>query len=134
MQIQKVDPSRESFGDYSLDEHILTIGEIVLDLDEEERDQEVIISFTQCEGMVHRGLMDCGDYVAEVVIPPRRYVQEEVPDEAKEGDDPDEELGTHTENVPVPLDIESVILKLWPVVDSLDGAEIDEQEGVENAE
>ncbi|GHV79111.1 hypothetical protein AGMMS49944_09020 [Spirochaetia bacterium] len=132
MQIQKVDPRRESFSDYLLEEHVLTIGEIVLDLDEEERDQEVVISFTQCEGVIHRGLMSCGDYVAEVIIPPRRYVQEEVPDEA--GEDPDEDMGTHTENVPVPLDIDSVILKLWPVVDSLDGAEIDEQEGVEDAE
>jgi hypothetical protein len=127
MQIQKVDPSRESFSDFSLVDHILKIGEIPVDLDYEERDQEVIISFTQCDGEVHRGLMACGDYVAEVVIPPRRYEIVDVDDVPKE--DSDEEPGTHTESVPIPLDIDSVVLKLWPVVDSLDGAETDEHEG-----
>jgi hypothetical protein len=136
MQIQKIDPNRECFNDYSLDGTLLTIGEITLDLEAEEQDQEVIIPFGSCEGMIHRGLKPCCDYVAEVVIPPRRYVVIDVDNEPQTGnegigDEPDEEPGTHTENVPVPLDLDSVILKLWPIVDLPDEATA---EGEENAE
>ncbi|MDR1902874.1 MAG: hypothetical protein LBQ88_11405 [Treponema sp.] len=124
MQIQKVDPNRESFSEYSLDGTILTIGDIELDLAEEQQDQEIVIPFGTCEGVIHRGLMPCCSYVAEVVIPPRRYEIVEVPDEPGIGTvssggtkKKDEEPGTHTENVPLPLDIDSVVLKLWPIVD-----------------
>jgi hypothetical protein len=139
MIIEKVDPAREAFNNYSLEEAILTIGGIAVDLEAEQEDQEVIITFSDHNGMIHRGMMPCCNYVAEVLIPPRRYetVEAEGPPTStfsgngNEGDE--EEPVTHMETVLVPLDLDSVILKLWP-------AEYDRQEetnmvgGEENAE
>jgi hypothetical protein len=109
MIIEKIDPARECFSDYSLSGGSLTIGGVTIDLTTEQGDQEKIITLGRCNGMVHRGLMPCCVYIAEVVIPPRRYEYEEV-----EGE---EEGGTKTITTPVPLDTESVVLRVWPVVD-----------------
>ena len=78
MIIEKIDPARESFSDYSIDGTILTIAGITLDLTLEEGDQQVIIQFGSCQGKVHRGLMPCCKHVADVVIPPRQYQTVEV--------------------------------------------------------
>jgi hypothetical protein len=122
MIIQAVDSSRDNYSDYSLDGNVLTIGGVAVDLAEEESDHEVIISFGKCNGVVHRGLMPCCTYVAEVLIPPRRYETVEVEGSptgafSSNGNDGEEEdvLATHLETVSVSLDVDSVILKLWPV-------------------
>jgi hypothetical protein len=125
MIIQKVDPDREAFSDYTLEETILTIGGIAVDLEAEQGSQEAIIAFSNHDGVVRRGLMPCCEYVAEVIIPPRRYETVEVegpPVDAFSGNDNGNGKGgkkkevpaTHLETVPVPLDMDSVILKLWP--------------------
>jgi hypothetical protein len=114
MIIEKVDQSREAFSDYSLEEAILTIGDIPVNLEAEQGEQEVIITFSNHEGMIHRGMMPCCEYVADVIIPPRKYETVEVEDERGK-DDEDEKPKTHTESVPVPLDMNSVTLKLWPL-------------------
>jgi hypothetical protein len=121
MIVEKVDPSREAFSDYSLEGAVLTIAGIPVKLEEEQDEQEVIITFAACEGKVHRGMMPCCQYVADVIIPPRRYESVEVdgpPENAFSGDgkkgDQEEVPATHLETVPVPLDLDSVILKLWP--------------------
>jgi hypothetical protein len=111
MIIEKIDPSRESFSDYFLDGDSLTIGGVTIDLAAEQGDQEVIITLGRCNGMVHRGLMPCCVYVAEVVIPPRRYESEEAEGEGGE---------VTTVTTPVPLDAESVVLRLWPVDNGAD--------------
>jgi hypothetical protein len=139
MIIQEIDPAREAFSDYSLDEAILTIGGIAVDLEAEQEDQEVIITFSDHNGMIHRGMMPCCNYVAEVLIPPRRYETVEVEGpptstfsgNGKEGDG--ETPATHMETVPVPLDLASVILKLWPAESSRQ-EEISMAGGEENAE
>jgi hypothetical protein len=122
MIIQKVDPAREAFNDYSIEGAVLTIGGITVDLESEQEGQEVIITFSDHNGMIHRGMMPCCKYVAEVIIPPRKYEAVE-----KEGSptkafsdtlSEDEEEGvpaTHMENIPVSLDVGSVILRLWPI-------------------
>jgi hypothetical protein len=115
--IEQIDPSRDSFSEYSLAGTVLNVGGVVVDLAEEEGDQEVIISFGKCNGMVHRGLMPCCVYVAEVLIPPRKYETIEVdgPPEGMLGDDVEGDVpATHTEVVPVPLDVNSVVFKVWP--------------------
>jgi hypothetical protein len=127
MIIQKVDPAREAYSDYSLEGTVLTIGGITVELEREQEEQEVIITFSDHNGMIHRGMMPCCTYVAEVVIPPRRYETVEVdgpPSNAFSGDGKEGEEGPvqHMETVPVLLDLDSVILKLWPV-------EHDRQEG-----
>jgi hypothetical protein len=131
MQIQKVDPGRASFSDFSLDGAMLSISGITLDLEAEQQDQEVVIPFGSCNGMIHRGLMPCCDYVAEVIIPARRYQSIEVngPSPSFGAGSETETTGsgkgkgksneapqTHTEIVAVPLDLDSVTLKLWPVI------------------
>jgi hypothetical protein len=132
MIIQKIDPAREAFSDYSFDGAILTIGGIAVDLEAEQGDQEVIITFSDHNGMIHRGMMPCCKYVAEVLIPPRQYlsVETEGPPASFTGDG--EVLATHMETVPVPLDVDSVILKLWPAEDGRQ--ETDMAEGAENAD
>jgi hypothetical protein len=139
MIIQKVDPARDSYSNYALDGATLTVGGIAVDLESEQGDQEVIITFSDHNGMIHRGMMPCCKYVAEVVIPPRRYETVErdgPPPNAFSGggeeDEEDEVPATHTETVAVPLDLDSVVLKLWPVENDRQEAIIIEGEG--NAE
>jgi hypothetical protein len=134
MIIEKIDPTREAFNDYSLEGAVLTIAGIPVNLEEEQGDQEVIITFAACDGKVHRGMMPCCQYVADVLIPPRKYETVEVEGPASgtstgtvgsgsgsgsggKGKNEDAEPETHTESIPVPLDLDSVTLKLWPIVD-----------------
>jgi hypothetical protein len=118
MIIEKVDPARDSFEDYSLEEKTLTIGGVVIDLEAEEDDQEKIITLGSCNGMVHRGLMSCCVYVADVIIPPRKYDSVEVEGPAGSnagGGKTDEGTETHTEMIPFPLNTNTVTLRLWPL-------------------
>lgn len=111
---------------------MLTIGGIAVDLEAEQGDQEVIITCSNHNGMIRRGMMPCCEYVADVIIPPRKYEKVGVagPSSGTAGsgdtDDNDEEPETHTESVPVSLDVDSVTLRLWPV--AVQGE--NEQEGV----
>ena len=112
MIIERVDQQvgqQDVFRDYRLDGKVLTIGGIAVDLEAEQGDQQIIITFACCGGTIHRGMMSCGKYAAEVLIPPRRYETVEVVEEVSEA-----EQRTHIESVPVPLDIDCVTLKLWP--------------------
>jgi hypothetical protein len=111
--IEKVDQSRDAFGDYSLEGSVLTVGGISVELEAEQGEQEVIITLSDHNGMLHRGMMPCCNYVAEIIIPPRRYELIETPNEDMEG--AEEQAVTRTEYVPVILDLDSVRLKLWPV-------------------
>jgi hypothetical protein len=134
MIIEKIDPARESFSDYSIDGTILTLAGVTIDLALEEGDQQIIIQFGSCQGKVHRGLMPRCKHVADVVIPPRKYQTVEVDGPPQgmthSGTGDDEELpATHTERVPAPLDVESVVLNLWPV-DETWGETIQEEKNV----
>jgi hypothetical protein len=102
---------------------VLKIGDIQIDLEAEQQDQEVIIPISDHNGMIHRGMMPCCSYVAEIIIPPRKYELVEVEDEhqvesGSSGKEQEEERKPRMENVPVPLDMESVVLRLWPVEDN----------------
>jgi hypothetical protein len=106
MIVEKIDPERECFGDYSLEGTMLTVGGIAVDLAAEESDQQVIVTFGYCEGQVHRGLAGrCCEYAAEAIIPPRRYRIVEVEGGSgmfPGGDEKDGVPATHTESVPAP--------------------------------
>jgi hypothetical protein len=115
MIIEKVDPAREAFSDYSLEEAILTVGGIEVDLAAERGDQEAVITFAICDGKVRRGMMPCCEYVADVIIPPRKHDLAEAENERGGNGKADEEPATRTESVPVPLNLDSVMLRLWPV-------------------
>ena len=120
MIIEKVDPNREAFSDYQLTGSILTVAGIAVDLEAEQGDQEKVISITKCgiTGKVMRGMMACCKYLADIIIPPRKYDLVEVTDEPAappKGKPKDEEAVTHTESVPLALDLDSVVLRTWPV-------------------
>jgi hypothetical protein len=130
MIIEKIEPARESFSDYVIDGTILTVAGATIDLALEEGDQQVMIRFGSCQGKVHRGLMPCCVHVADVVIPPRKYqtVEADGPQQGTSGIGEGGELpATHTETAPVPLDIESVVLHLWPL-DGIQGEAMQEEE------
>lgn len=112
MIIEKVDWSKEWYREYGLEGTVLRIGDNEIDLEAEQGEQEVIVPFVRYEGKVQRGLLPCGEYVAEVIIPPRRYERVEVAEGVQEEG---MEQQSHTEQVGVPLDIERVVLKLWPI-------------------
>jgi hypothetical protein len=120
MIIERVDKKRECFSDYTLSEGVLRIGGIPIDLQAEQAEQEVIITFCRCGSMVHRGMMPGCEYAAEVIIPPRRYRSEEVAvTDTPRGDtseaEVEMEVKTHTEMVAEPLDSDTVVLQLWPI-------------------
>ena len=125
MIIEKVDPACECFDDFFLDGKILTIGGgVIINLEAEEDDQEKIITIGACKGMVHRGLKPCCTYVADVIIPPRKYETVET-----DGEHPGGETTTRIESIPVPLDTDSVTLRLWPV--EKDQGEVNNQSNME---
>jgi hypothetical protein len=138
MIIQKIDPAREAFSDYSIEEAILTVGGIEVDLAAEQGDQEVVITFSDHNGTIQQGMMPCCKYVAEVIIPPRKYEMVEVEGPPSgmaasgnnAGKNKDEVPAMHMETVPIPLDMDSVVLNLWPV----DGQEEAIITGEENAD
>lgn len=87
MIVRRVDSKRESYREYSIGEGILTIGGIAIDVGAEQGEQEVIITLSRCGGEVHRGMSAGGAYVAEVIIPPRKYDLVEVASEPSEGEE-----------------------------------------------
>lgn len=93
---------------YSLDGSILTIGEsVVLNLDEEQEDVARAVSiFAGDDGTLSQ---DGHNYAATIILPPRRYADEEV-DEIIDG----EEV---VQIVPVaqPLQVAAVTLQLWSI-------------------
>jgi hypothetical protein len=138
MIIEKIDPNRESFSDFILEGTILTVADATIDLALEEGDQQVMIPFGSCGGKVHRGLMACCEHVADAVIPPRKYESVEVdgPPQGMAGggmNDDGELPATHTETAPLPLDTESVVLRVWPVVgeDRTENIQEDKENGTE---
>ncbi len=115
MIIEKVDPLRECFSDYSIDGNTLTIGDITLDLAAEEGEQQVIIPIGSCFGKVHRDLMPSCVYVSEVIIPPRKY-ETIIEKDNRSGTGTEDEDQETTKSIPIPLDTETVVLRLWPAV------------------
>jgi hypothetical protein len=107
MIIEKIDSRRESFSDYSLDGNQVAIGGVTVDLAAEEQDQEVIITFGNRNGHICRGLTPGCIYAAELVIPPRKYKVIEKSGEAG--------AEIEAETILVPLDVDAVTLRLWPV-------------------
>jgi hypothetical protein len=125
MVVKKIDPLRDCFDDFSLNGTILTIGGEKVDLADEEEEQEKIITFGSCNGKVHRGLMPRCVYVADVIIPPRKY-------ETAKDEEADEGGGAETVSNALPLDTTTVTINVWPKVVDLAENENDQME-VNNA-
>jgi hypothetical protein len=92
---------------YSLNESKkeLVIENVVIDLEKETGDDQNIINITRkSNGECVIGLEGKNGYVADIEIPPRQYRFEET----GEGED------KKTEKISLPLDLNTVVLKLWP--------------------
>ncbi len=93
-------------AEYSLDEasKVLTIEGVSIDLAGAEADCQTILNVTNDEGTAILGLGGKKGYIADVEIPPRRYenVEEEVDGK------------TVVKSAALPLDLNAVLLKLWP--------------------
>jgi hypothetical protein len=59
-------------------------------------------------------MMPCGEYIVDIIIPPRKYISVEVED-APDNTETVEERNRHTETTAIPLDLDSVVLRVWPV-------------------
>jgi hypothetical protein len=93
----------EPFVNWSLDGTLLSVGNIMLDLKEEQQDSQTIINICEKYGELIKGLGDV--YVAVVVIPPAQYQLVEA--------GADEEGNPIYENERLPIDTNSVQLVLW---------------------
>jgi hypothetical protein len=107
MQVFKVSEGTK-FAEYTLNEkeRKLTIEGIVIELEKVTLDDcKNILNITRSpDGSCVLGLDGKAGYVADIEIPPRQYRYET----AGEGEE------EKTEKIPVPLDLNTVVLKLWP--------------------
>ncbi len=90
-------------------------GDLMFNVSKKERDYEVVIDICQdYTGGLVMGTADGQKYVAQVIVPPREYVEIEKENPAYQADS-DEETGapTITELEPIPFDIDKCELKLW---------------------
>ncbi|GAB6276230.1 MAG: hypothetical protein SAMD01599839_07700 [Rectinema sp.] len=95
-------------AEYALDEatKVLTVAGLEVNLPDYERDTQNIVTISAGEAGPELGIEGKHGFIADIDIPPRRYVDEEGLNEA--GD-------PVTNHVPVPLDTGRIILKLWPL-------------------
>jgi hypothetical protein len=106
VQVFKVSEG-EHFASYdlNLEEKVLTVEGVDIDLEAEVQDCQTLITITRTEaGDFVRGLGGKAGYVADIEIPPREYRFEET----GEGET------MTTERIALPLNLNVVILRLWP--------------------
>jgi hypothetical protein len=107
MQVFKVSEGSK-FAEYALNEKKkkLTIEGIVIELEKVTLDDcKNILNITRnTDGLCVLGLEGKAGYVADIEIPPRQYRYETTGEGEEE----------KTEKIPVPLDLNTVVLKLWP--------------------
>lgn len=98
-----------SYANFSLNEKKkkLTVENIVIDLEASVLDDSKnVINITRncCDGSCMLGLDGKAGYVADIEIPPRQYEYKTT----GKGED------AVTEKIPLPLDLNTVVLNLWP--------------------
>jgi hypothetical protein len=106
MQVFRVSEG-SNFASYNLNlqEKILTVEGVSIDLEAEVQDCQTVINITRTPGGDFvRGLDGKAEYVADIEIPPRDYRFEEI----GEGEN------IATERIALPLDLNVVVLRLWP--------------------
>jgi len=107
MQVFKVSEGT-NYPDFTLNERekTLTIEGVRIDLEAAVKDgcQNVLYITRSCCGTCVLGLDGKAGYVADIEIPARQYRQETT----GEGDQ------QKVEDIPLPLDLDTVVLKLWP--------------------
>lgn len=92
------------YAEVALDGTKLIIEDIEIDLEEEQKDSQIIIDICRKNGELIIGLGDA--YVVSIIIPPAKY-------ELVETDELDDEGNPIYSMNKIPLDLESVELVLW---------------------
>jgi hypothetical protein len=121
MQVLKVTEGSR-FAEYALNEQTktLTVEGVVIDLEAETQDCQTLINITRThDGDCVRGLEGKAGYVADIEIPPREYIIEEIEPPVEDDDEEEAEGGGNTmgrtsTKTPLPLDLKKVVLRLWP--------------------
>ena len=107
MQVFKVSEGAK-YPEFSLNQKkkILTVEGVTIDLREQVMDgcQNVLYVTRNSDGTCVLGLEGKAGYVADIEIPQRQYGYETT------GENED----ATTEQIPLPLDLDAVVLKLWP--------------------
>lgn len=90
-------------------------GDLMFNVSKKERDYEVVIDICQdYTGSLVMGAAEGQKYVAQVVVPPREYVETEKENPAYLADDEEStESPTITGREPVPFNIDNCELRLW---------------------
>ena len=103
----------------ALAECTLTLGGVLeIDIEAEQRDVERVITvFADAAGQL---ALEGDAYAAVVIIPPRRYAEEEVTETI------DGEEVTQTVSVPQPCQVSAVTLQLWAVPEANEPTETEE--------
>ncbi len=102
MIVTKIQP--EPYVGWDLEGTKLIVGGIEIDLEQEQKDSQVIMDICMKNGELAVGLGDT--YVASVIIPPAKY-------ELVETDELDENGNPIYSMNKIPLDLESIELILW---------------------
>jgi hypothetical protein len=113
MIIQRLGKEIDSYVGFLQEENtIIFADQLIIDLESEEQDEDVIIPICSNGTDYHRTLhSDCA-YVAQIIIPPRRYnVGYENVNNEETG-----EIDLKEIRIPVAFDVENVTLRLWPIL------------------
>lgn len=102
MIVTKIQP--EPYVEWNLEGTKLIVGGIEIDLEQEQKDSQVIIDICMKNGELAVGLGDT--YVASIIIPPAKY-------ELIETDELDKNGNPIYSMNKIPLDLELVELILW---------------------
>ena len=94
-------------ADYAvdMDAKTITVAGVVVYCEAEEQDSEHIVSISMSDEGPVLGRDGAGGFIADIIIPPRRYENVEYIDEKEE---------VQTKAVALPLDMERITLRLWP--------------------
>jgi hypothetical protein len=113
MIVKKLGKETDRYADFSVEGNAITFADqLVIDLEEEEQDDEVNIPVCSNGTEYHRDLHpDCA-YVAQIIIPPRKYDIDYVDEENKETG----KFESKEVKLPIPFDVENVVLRLWPIL------------------
>jgi hypothetical protein len=113
MIIQKLGKETNNYVNFFLNGNVIIFpDQFIIDLEAEERDDEVTIPVCSNGTDYHRTLHEDCAYVAQIIIPSRKYnIDYEDVENKETGEFESKEI-----SIPVPFDVENVILRLWPIL------------------
>jgi hypothetical protein len=118
MIIQKLGKESDNYVNFYASGNMITFeDQVSVNLEEEEQDEEVVIPVCSNGVNYHRTLHNDCAYVAQIIIPPRKYIVEyENVQNEETGDTELKETKTL-----IVFDVNNVILRLWPILLAVSG-------------